>query len=31
MPNKHDSMAVLRRLLEDGMLTPVIDSTYPAG
>ena len=29
MPNKKDSMAVLKDLLEEGKLTPVIDRTYP--
>ena len=29
MPNKKDSMALLKDLLEAGKLTPVIDRTYP--
>ena len=29
MPNKKDSMAVLRELSEAGKITPVIDRTYP--
>ena len=29
MPNKMDSMALLKELLEAGKLTPVIDRTYP--
>jgi NADPH:quinone reductase-like Zn-dependent oxidoreductase len=31
MPNKKNSMALLRELLEAGKLTPVIDRTYPLG
>jgi NADPH:quinone reductase-like Zn-dependent oxidoreductase len=29
LPSKQDSMAVLKRLLEEGALTPVIDRTFP--
>ncbi len=29
MPNKNESMAILKDLLEKGKLTPVVDSTYP--
>jgi NADPH:quinone reductase-like Zn-dependent oxidoreductase len=31
MPNKKDSMALLKELLEAGKLTPVIDRTYSLG
>jgi NADPH:quinone reductase-like Zn-dependent oxidoreductase len=29
MPSKKESMALLRELLENGKLTPVIDRTFP--
>jgi NADPH:quinone reductase-like Zn-dependent oxidoreductase len=31
MPDKQGSLAVLRQLMEDGKLTPVIDRRYPLG
>jgi NADPH:quinone reductase-like Zn-dependent oxidoreductase len=29
MPNQRDSMAVLKDLIEEGKLTPIVDRTYP--
>jgi NADPH:quinone reductase-like Zn-dependent oxidoreductase len=29
LPGKHDTIEVLRELLEAGKITPIIDSTYP--
>ncbi|UCH26263.1 MAG: NAD(P)-dependent alcohol dehydrogenase [Trueperaceae bacterium] len=31
MPSKKDTMAVLRELLEEGKITPVVDRTFPLG
>ncbi len=31
MPSKKDTMAVLRVLLEQGKITPVVDRTFPLG